>query len=519
MDQTVTDKGGGLVTNPTHGSADFEEKGLKRESLGLLAVIAIGLSVIAPAYSLPSSLGPTAMEVARQVPAVLVLGFIPMFLVAIGYKQLNDEMPDSGTTFTWASRAFGPYVGWMGGWGFLAANIIVLSNLAGVAVDFFYAFLAQATGNDKLADLAGNNLVNVVTCLAFMAASTWLCLRGVEATKWAQYLMLGFQFVVLVGYGVMAWAKAADHGFPGGRFDLSWFNPFEIGDFGAFATAMSLTIFLFWGWDLCLTLSEETKGGGRTAGLGATITAITALVLYIFLSVTTIMFAGVGETGNGLSNPDNAENVFLKVSEPVMGPLAILLTLAVLSSSASSLQATMGGPSRALFAMSYYKAMPPFMQRLNKRRGTPVAGIWVSSLLSGAFYVIMRLVSTNVLNDTITALGMMVCFYYAVTAFSCACFFRGKAHGFKQVMTRLALPFLGGVMLTVVFLQTTVDSWDPNYGSGSQIGGVGLVFIIGMGVLLLGAVIMVAQRIRYPEFFRNGLQWSGRDAAAELDGN
>ena len=123
--------------------APIEDKGLKSGSLGLLAVIAIGISTIAPAYAMTSSLGPTALEVGKQVPAVLLLGFIPMFFVAMGYKELNDEMPDSGTTFTWASRAFGPYVGWMGGWGFLAANIIVLSNLAGVAVDFFYAFLGQ----------------------------------------------------------------------------------------------------------------------------------------------------------------------------------------------------------------------------------------------------------------------------------------------------------------------------------------------------------------------------------------
>lgn len=501
----------------TSASAEIKSKGLKAESLGLMAVVAIGISVIAPAYSLPSSLGPTALEVGRQVPAVLILGFIPMFFVAMGYKELNDEMPDSGTTFTWASRAFGPYVGWMGGWGFLAANIIVLSNLAGVAVDFFYTFLAELTGNDHLATLSSNTLVNVLTCLVFMAASTWLCLRGVEATKWVQYIMLGFQVVILVVYSVMAIMKAAEHGYPGGQVDLSWFNPMEISSFGAFATAMSLSIFLFWGWDLCLTLSEETKGGGRTAGLGATITAITALALYILLSVATIMYAGVGTSGSGLSNPDNAENVFLKLSGPVMGPISILLTLAVLSSSASSLQATMGGPSRALFAMSHYQALPPFLQKLNRRYASPSAGIWISSLASGLFYVVMRVVSTNVLNDTITALGMMVCFYYAITAFACVWFFRKRAQGIKLLLMRIVLPLLGGIALTVVFVETLVESWDPSFGSGSSLGGIGLVFVIGVGILLLGLVIMLLQRIKYPQFFTHGLTWTGRDAAAALD--
>lgn len=500
--------------NPSE--APVEDKGL-RGQLGLLAVVAIGISVIAPAYAMTSSLGPTALEVGKQVPAVLVLGFIPMFCAAMGYKELNDEMPDSGTTFTWASRAFGPYIGWMGGWGFLAANIIVLSNLAGVAVDFFYAFLGQVFSDPSLADLASNNVANVLTCLAFMAVSTWLCLRGVETTKWVQYVLLGFQVVVLVAYAAMAIQKAASKGFPAGHFDLSWFNPLNISDFGAFSAAMSLSIFLFWGWDLCLTLSEETKGGGRTAGWGATITALSALVLYLLLAVATILFAGTGTDGNGLANPDNAENVFLNLSEPVMGPLAVLLTLSVLSSSASSLQATMGGPSRALFAMAHYEALPPMLKKLNLSRGTPSAGILTSALVSAVFYVGMRLISQNVLNDTITALGMMVCFYYAVTAFACVWYFRRRAQGIKAFVLRIVLPLLGGIALAVVFVQTAYESWDPEFGSGSSLFGVGLVCVIGIGILLLGFVVMMAVRARYPQFFREGLQWSGRDAAASLD--
>ena len=87
--------------NPSE--SPVQEKGLKSNSLGLLAVIAIGVSTIAPAYAMTSSLGPTVLEVGKQVPAVLLLGFVPMFLVAMGYKELNDEMPDSGTSPVFAT--------------------------------------------------------------------------------------------------------------------------------------------------------------------------------------------------------------------------------------------------------------------------------------------------------------------------------------------------------------------------------------------------------------------------------
>jgi hypothetical protein len=40
-----------------------------------------------------------------------------MILVSLAYRELNADSPDSGTTFTWVTKAFGPWVGWMGGWG------------------------------------------------------------------------------------------------------------------------------------------------------------------------------------------------------------------------------------------------------------------------------------------------------------------------------------------------------------------------------------------------------------------
>jgi hypothetical protein len=43
---------------------------------------------------------------------------------------------------------------------------------------------------------------------------------------------------------------------------------------------------------------------------------------------------------------------------------------------------------------------------------------------------------------------------------------------------------------------------NPEYGSGSNIAGLGLVFILGITVLLLGVVIMIWQRIKRPAFFR-----------------
>lgn len=92
------------------------EKGLKGGALGLFSSTVIGLASTAPAYSLAATLGVIVGIVGFQSPIVIVLAFIPMFLIAYGYKELNRADPDCGTTFTWAARAFGPVPdGWADG--------------------------------------------------------------------------------------------------------------------------------------------------------------------------------------------------------------------------------------------------------------------------------------------------------------------------------------------------------------------------------------------------------------------
>ena len=50
----------------------------------------------------------------------------------MAYRELNRVIPDCGTTFTWAAKAFGPRTGWMGGWGIAVSGIIFMANAADI---------------------------------------------------------------------------------------------------------------------------------------------------------------------------------------------------------------------------------------------------------------------------------------------------------------------------------------------------------------------------------------------------
>ncbi|MCZ4067709.1 APC family permease [Microbacterium sp. H37-C3] len=482
----------------------ISRKGLSAGTVGLIGAVVIGISCIAPAYTFTAAVGPTASVVGTQVPAIVLVGFIPMLLVAFGYRELNNRMPDSGTSFTWATRAFGPWIGWMAGWGLVAATILVLSNLAGVAVDFLFLLIAQLTGQESIAGLASVVWINVLVCVLFVAAATFISYRDMQTTQKLQYGLVAFQVVVLVLFAIAAIVEAVSgNAFDATAFDWSWFNPFAVPTFSAFAAGLSLSIFIFWGWDVTLTMNEETKDPERTPGRAATITVVMIVALYLLLAIAMIMFAGVGTGELGLGNEDIQENVFFHLSGPILGPLAFLVSLAVLTSSASSLQSTFVGPARTLLAMGHYGALPESFAKVSPRFFTPGYATIVSAIVASGFYVIMRIVSENVLWDTILALGMMICFYYGLTAFACVWYFRRQwFDSVRNVFFTFLFPLVGGVILAVLFVTTLIDTMDPAYGSGSQIGGIGLVFILGVGVILVGVVVMVWQAVKRPAFFR-----------------
>ncbi len=485
-------------------TAGLSSKGLSAGTIGLIGAVVIGISCVAPAYTFTAAIGSTVAKVGVQLPAIILVGFIPMLLVALGYRELNNRMPDSGTSFTWAARAFGPWVGWMAGWGLVAATIIVLSNLAGIAVDFLFLLISQLSGQPDVAALTSIIPINIAVCLVFVLAATVISYRDMQTTQKLQYVLVTFQVIVLIGFAVAAVVRYANgEAFDPTPFDLQWFNPFAVSSFSAFAAGLSLSIFIFWGWDVTLTMNEETKDPDRTPGRAATITVVTIVSLYVLLAVTLLMYAGIGDGEFGLGNPEIRANAFFALAGPILGPFAALVSLAVLTSSASSLQSTFVGPARTLLAMGHYGALPPSFSRVSPRFFTPGFATIVAAAVAAGFYSVMRVVSTNVLSDTIQALGMMICFYYGITAFACVWYFRKQwFDSMRNVFFMLLCPLVGGVILAVLFVTTLIDSASPSYGSGSEVFGVGLVFVIGVTIIVSGILIMIWQSVKRPAFFR-----------------
>jgi hypothetical protein len=125
--------------------------------------------------------------------------------------------------------------------------------------------------------------------------------------------------------------------------------------------------------------------------------------------------------------------------------------------------------------------------------------------LSIAWTVFIILIDTaqNTLNDSVTALGFMIAFYYGFTDLACVLFYRREL--FKTVRNFVmvgVVPLLGFALMAVVFGFALHDFSQPDYNYSPPVAGFQVPILIGIGGLLVGIPLMLLAWLRFPRFFQ-----------------
>jgi amino acid transporter len=467
---------------------DTGSKGLKTGALGFISSVVIGVASTAPGYSLASSLGLVVLVVGLQAPAIMFLAFIPMLFIAAAYYYLNRADPDCGTTFTWVTRAMGPHLGWMGGWGIVAADVIVMANLSQIAGQYTF-YLVGADG------LAASTWWTLVVGVIWIAVMTWICYVGIEVSAKLQWFLLGAECVILILFAIVALAKVY-FGSPTGAIhpQFSWINPFDIRSFGALADGLILAVFIYWGWDSTVTVNEETEDSTKTPGRAALWGTVILLLIYVVDSIAAQAFHGPTFLGN------NSADILNALGKAVFGtPFNKLLIIAVLTSASSSTQTTILPTARTTLSMAAHKAIPKAFANIHPRYLTPsTSTIWMG-VLSTIWYVGLTLFSTTILYSSIAGLGLMIAFYYGLTGFACPIYYRRELRKSAKNLIFIGIaPLIGALILTWAFFK----SCQQLYSSTPTWLGIGQPFVIGIGFLVLGVVLMFIWQAIAPEFFR-----------------
>ncbi|HKS99404.1 MAG TPA: APC family permease [Rugosimonospora sp.] len=504
--------------SPAVPTPSVVHKGLKIGALGLVSSIVIAVASTAPAYSLTSALGSVVGKVGLRAPVAILLAFVPMLFVSYAYKALNNVDPDCGTSFTWVARAFGRRTGWVTGWAIIAADVIVMANLAEIAGSYTF----QLFGLDSLANSVGwTTLVGSVWIL-LMTLIAWI---GIELSARTQVILLSLELLVLLVLAVVALGKvyAGHAGALAIHPSLSWFNPFGGGmSFGALSGGFLAAVFIYWGWDSAVAVNEETRDAKITPGRAAVISTVILLITYVLVTVAAQAYAGVGAKGIGLTSDAAGVDALRGVGHEALGSFGVkVLILAVLSSSAASAQTTILPTARTTLSMAAYKALPKIFGNVHPRYQTPTFSTWAMGVISVAFYAVMASVqSGRALGDLILAIGLQIAFYYGLTGFASAWYFRKElGRDAKTLWLKGILPLLGGVILLVAFVKSAFDFWKPDSGSTSFFG-VGGPFVLGIGAIVVGVVLMIIWNLVSSDYFKGRtLQNSDALLAAERAAN
>ncbi len=478
------------------GSIPVVDKGLKKNAIGYLSNVVIGVASTAPAYSMAATLGFIALDpgVTTHTPGVLLAAFIPMVLVATGYKYLNRADPDAGTTFAWTTRAFGPGFGWLNGWAIFLADVLVMASLSDVAAKYtFYLFEWRWAETHQGAEIAA--------AIIWILVMTWICWRGIELSARVQQLLLSFEFAMLVVFAFVAlitvYQGNAAHSMEP-RAD--WFNPFSI-PFHDLVVALLLGIFLYWGWDSGVAVNEESEDSNEGPGRSAVVSTLLLVMIYLLTSAGAQAFHGA----SFIANEENAEDVFKALGNGVLGAVgAKFLIVAVLTSASASTQTTILPTARTTLSMAKWKAIPGVIGTIHTRYLTPTVSTIGFGLISIAVTVPLILISTAVLEESLVALGIPVTFYYGSTGFACAWYYRDEIFKSAKKFLLVGLaPFVGGLMFYGVGIYAIKYYGHKANAEGKEYLGLTLPIWFGCIGMVLGAVLMLISRTQasFKEFF------------------
>jgi amino acid transporter len=417
-------------------------------ALGLPQLLVYGMIMMVPIAPM-AVYGFVAQESHGMVPLVYGVGVVAMLFTALSYKRLSAEFPVAGSVYTYVQRGWHPYLGFLAGWMILADYLLVPALLYAFSASWLQGLMpAVPSWLWVLAFVAFNTVVNVVGIK--LQARAHLLLLCVELIALAIFFACLLDFVFIKGQGTGGWSIAP------------FFQPRHLN--GHFiATATSIAVLSFLGFDAISTLAEEVRDPRKTVG-NATVLALLLLGL-IFIAQTYVA---------ALAHPDyhtlDAKLGFFQIGREAGGEwlyLLLLLVNVISAAIANALSAQLA-IARILFSMGRDQALPgsEFLSRVHHRFKTPVNATLLVAVLSIALALLMpeEVILKLVNFGALTAFMLL-----NVTVFV---FFYLKQKRYRRVFSYLVFPALG--LIIVAFVWSGFDRTTFLFGGAWLLSGAAL---------------------------------------------
>ena len=343
----------GIVLTPR----DTESDGLERK-LGLFSVIIISLSAMIGSglFVLPAlamlELGGGDSPLGGVWLAYLVAAFL-VIPGAVSKSELSTAMPTSGGSYVYVQKTFGPLIGTVAGLG-LWANFMLKSAFALIG---FKAYLWV------IEDLLGMDIDIEAAAIILLAIIVGINILGVKKIKKVQIPIVIFSASYLFALCVYAIAY----------HDLDWSVVASRDSFGSWDDVAATSAFVFVsyaGVTKIAAVAGEVKSPERNLPYGILLSLLFSCLLYVL--VTMVMAAAVPPSEYMHGEHGASEDPIYIFAEAVGGETVgkIAAILAVVTMTSMALAGILAS-SRFPFAMSRDNLLPPFLESVHQRFGTP----------------------------------------------------------------------------------------------------------------------------------------------------
>ena len=389
---------------------------------------------------------------AGMVPLVYIIGLVAMIFTALAYAQMAKSIPLAGSVFSYVGRGINPTFGFFAGWAILLDYLLVPTLL--------YVFAAES----MIGIFPGS--ARWIWALIFVAINTVVNLLGISSLKILNRIFLAIEVVFIVIFVIIAVIALNNGTIPGAEFSTAsvWDSSKVTGPL--IASALSIAVLSFLGFDGISTLAEESTGRRNSAGKAM----IIALFIVAFFFVLETWLASALAAGR-TSFPDNeVGNAFFDLVRAASnsGWATAFFVVNVLAVGIANAMAAQAATSRLLYSMSRDRQLPKFLSTINSRQ-VPQAAILTVSVLSAI--LVLFFVGQIDLISSLVNFGALFGFMLLHVSVIVHYIVRKKS---KNYLLHLVVPVVGFLIIGYVLL---------NANDAAKIGGI-VWLVVGLGVYL-----------------------------------
>ncbi|MFZ4535454.1 APC family permease [Propionivibrio sp.] len=444
---------------------------LAKGSLGTVESVVMGIAGTAPAFSVAVTTAAIVASVGvLSVGSIFYCGLI-MFGIMLAFFHLSKIAPHAGAAYAWVGHVFGSSWGFFTGWGLLVASTFFMVS----------ATIPAATSTLVLIfpDRVEDTVWVTATAAVWLTLVTLVVTKGIKHASYTQLALTGIETLVVLALIIAAFVQYG--GRPAHPPSIIWFSPFSFTP-QLFATGALTAIFFYWGWDVTLNLSEETKAGEidkpHPASQGAFWAMVNLILFFVIMMIVVLIVLNDEEIAQA-----NTNVLYAIATKLFPTPWNYLAVLSTILSTVGTIETQILQFSRSMFAMARDDMLHRRYAIIHPEWQTPwvatgvIWGLGVFLLFSSSFMPSVK----NILESSILAIGFQICFYMSLAGFACAWHYRGKLKdGACSAFSYVLWPLLAAIFMVFIALYSI-----PTFDTVTNILGVGGI-LLGFLPLLLG---------------------------------